>query len=154
MVMASASMPARRRMGACETTPPATPGDNHATLRKPARKDPFLASDDPSPLSGVQLVRPRRCAAPGAPAGPRPHGDATRVAARKIPKIVRPSPERHHASHRVKPLCPLDTDGPHGCRCGRPHWDRTDSRPGGLDDGSRLEADAHTGTQNSAAIAT
>src|ERR1022692_3202252 len=116
MVMASASMPARRRMGACETTPPATPGDNHATLRKPARKDPFLASDDPSPLSGVQLVRPRRCAAPGAPAGPRPHGDATRVAARKIPKIVRPSPERHHASHRVKPLCPLDTDGPHGCR--------------------------------------
>src|ERR1017187_1653164 len=77
MVMASASMPARRRMGACETPPPATPGDNHATLRKPARKDPFLASDDPSPLSGVQLVRPRRCAAPGAPAGPRPHGDAT-----------------------------------------------------------------------------
>src|ERR1022692_2064588 len=119
MVMASASMPARRRMGACETTPPATPGDNHATLRKPARKDPFLASDDPSPLSGVQLVRPRRCAAPGAPAGPRPHGDATRVAARKIPKIVRPSPERHHASHRVKPLCPLDTDGPHGCRGAR-----------------------------------
>jgi hypothetical protein len=30
-------------------------------------------------------------------------------------RTVRPA-RRHHASHRVKFLCPLDTSGPHGCR--------------------------------------
>jgi hypothetical protein len=58
---------ARRLMGACETTPPATPGDNHTTL-KASTKGPFPASDDPSPSVGLKLVRPRRCAAAGAPA--------------------------------------------------------------------------------------
>jgi hypothetical protein len=30
--------------------------------------DIFPACDDPSPLAGLKLVRPRRCAAAGAPA--------------------------------------------------------------------------------------
>ena len=63
-------------MGACETTPPATPGDTHATLKASA-KGPFLTVDDLAPFAGVQLVRPRRCAAAGAPARPLPHGDTT-----------------------------------------------------------------------------
>ncbi len=54
-------------MGACETTPPtAQPGDTHDPQPP---KNLFLASDDPLPLAGVQLVRPRHYAAPGAPAG-------------------------------------------------------------------------------------
>src|SRR6266568_8090816 len=39
---------------------------------KPARKDFFLAFDDPSPFAGLKLVRPRRYAAAGAPAWPLP----------------------------------------------------------------------------------
>src|SRR6266568_3389558 len=92
MVMAPACLLARRRMGACETTPPVTRRGQHSTLKKPDRKGLFLAPDDPSPLVGVQLVRPRRYAAAGAPAGPLPHGDATRAAARKIPKNSHASP--------------------------------------------------------------
>ena len=50
-------------------------GDSQTTLHKePYRKGFFLASDDPPPLAGAQLVRPRRYAAAGAPAGPLPHG--------------------------------------------------------------------------------
>ena len=75
--MASRRYMARRRMGACETTPPATPGDSHATLHKPARKDPSPLPMIRPPFVGVQLVRPRRYAAAGAPAGPLPHGDVT-----------------------------------------------------------------------------
>ena len=67
--MAAARMLARRRMGACETTPHATRRDRHATPDKPnTQPKPFLALDDLPPLAGVKLVRPRRCAAAGAPA--------------------------------------------------------------------------------------
>jgi hypothetical protein len=60
---------ARRRMGACETTPPATRRGQHTTLHKAKnRKGLVLASDNPPPLVGVQLVRPRRYAGAGAPA--------------------------------------------------------------------------------------
>jgi hypothetical protein len=33
-----------RRMGACETTPPTTPGDSHTTLNRPNTKGPFPRS--------------------------------------------------------------------------------------------------------------
>ena len=36
--------------------------------QKPTRTRTFPALDDLPPLAGVKLVRPRRCAAPGAPA--------------------------------------------------------------------------------------
>jgi hypothetical protein len=47
---------------------------------------PSSAPDDPSPLVGVQLVRPRRCAAAGAPAGPLPHGDVTQGSCEEDPE--------------------------------------------------------------------
>ena len=75
--------PARRRMGACQTTPPATPG----TAPEPSQtqhEGTFPAPHDPSPLAGVQLVRPRRRAAAGTPARPLPHGDVNQAAARTI----------------------------------------------------------------------
>src|SRR2546429_5958413 len=52
-------------MGACESTPPATPGDNHTTLTS-QRERTFPAFHDPSPLVGLKLVRPHRYAAAGA----------------------------------------------------------------------------------------
>jgi hypothetical protein len=55
-------------MGACETTPPASTGTTHTTLTIQYRDRPFLALEDLPPLAGVKLVRPRRCAAAGAPA--------------------------------------------------------------------------------------
>jgi hypothetical protein len=68
MVMVAARTQARRRMGACETTPPATRRDTHAIPDNPTATGPFLALDDLPPLAGVKLVRPRLCAAAGAPA--------------------------------------------------------------------------------------
>jgi hypothetical protein len=52
-------------MGACETTPP-TMSPGTPQILTTSTKGPFLAPDDPPPLAGVQLVRPRRCAAAGA----------------------------------------------------------------------------------------
>jgi hypothetical protein len=49
-------------MGAYETTPPATPGIT-TTLKNQHEHRIFPASDDPPPLAGLKLVRPRRCAA-------------------------------------------------------------------------------------------
>jgi hypothetical protein len=49
-------------------------------------------SDDPSPLAGLKLVRPRRCAAAGAPARPLQHGDVNQAAAKKIPKNSQAQP--------------------------------------------------------------
>jgi len=43
MVMAAARAPGRRRMGACETTPPASTGTTHTTLTIQYRDRPFLA---------------------------------------------------------------------------------------------------------------
>ena len=56
-------------MGACETTPPASTG-NHArdTGQSNIVTGPFPALQDLPPLAGLKLVRPRRCAAAGAPA--------------------------------------------------------------------------------------
>src|SRR5260370_26926749 len=53
----------RSRMGACETTPPATRAGEPAQ-RPPARSATpreglFLASDHRPPLAGLKLVRPR-----------------------------------------------------------------------------------------------
>ena len=102
-----------RRMGACETTPPHhTPGTLTGPSQ-PQRERTLLASHDRPPFVGVQLVRPRRCAAAGAPAGPLPHDDATPAAARKIQKNSQPGCNR---GHRARPSHPLDTNGPHGCR--------------------------------------
>jgi hypothetical protein len=69
MVMAAAPMLARRRMGACETTPPATRREHAYDPRvSQSATGPFPALDDLPPLADVKLVRPRRCAAAGAPA--------------------------------------------------------------------------------------
>jgi hypothetical protein len=54
--MAAARTPGRR-MGACETTPPTSTGNQHATLTI-QRNQPFPALDDVPPLAGVKLVRP------------------------------------------------------------------------------------------------
>ena len=43
MVMAAARTLARRRMGACETTPPATHREQHTTPDKPTATEPFPA---------------------------------------------------------------------------------------------------------------
>src|SRR5262249_29460180 len=70
MVMAPARTLARRRMGACETTPPTVrPRDNARPFTQTPQGLPGLP-DDRLPLAGVKLVRPRRPAAPGAPAVP------------------------------------------------------------------------------------
>ena len=68
MVMAAARTLARRRMGACEITPPATRREHARDTDKPTATEPFLAPEDLPPLAGIQLVRPRRYAAAGAPA--------------------------------------------------------------------------------------
>src|SRR6478672_6229228 len=71
MVMAAARTSARRRMGACETTPPATRREHaHDPRISQSATGPFLALDDLPPLAGVKLVRSRRCAAASAPACP------------------------------------------------------------------------------------
>jgi hypothetical protein len=93
-----------------------TPGTVHDPSQSPHERESFPAPDDQPPFVGVQLARPRRCAAAGAPAGPLPHGDVNQAAARKIPANSHNPAQRHHASHRVKLLCPLDTSSPHGCR--------------------------------------
>jgi hypothetical protein len=53
---------------------PRNPGT--PTTPNPANpaKNLFPAPDDPLPLPGVQLVRPRHCAAPGAQLDPGPRG--------------------------------------------------------------------------------
>ena len=58
--MAAARTLARRRMGACETTPPATHREPAHDPDKPTATDPFPAPDDLPPLAGVKLVRPLR----------------------------------------------------------------------------------------------
>ena len=94
MVRAAARTLARRRMGACETTPPTcAPGTARPFT---ATTTPiFPASDDPSPPGGLKLVRPRRCAAAGAPACPLQHGDVNQAAAKKIPE-EQSGPARRH----------------------------------------------------------
>src|SRR5690242_20211021 len=103
-------------MGACETTPHTSAGSQHATPDNPIATGPFLALNDLPPLAGVKLVRPRRCAAAGAPAlTPGRAAGRPRAAVRKDPEeqLAQPGGAR---SHRARSVCPLDTGGPYGCR--------------------------------------
>ncbi len=69
-------------------------GNQHATPDNPDRNQPpFLALDDLPPLAGVKLVRPRRCAAAGAPAGPL-------AARREDPGTCEEDPEEQSAQPR------------------------------------------------------
>ena len=43
-------------MGACETTPHTSAGNQHATPDNPIATGPFLALNDLPPLAGVKLV--------------------------------------------------------------------------------------------------
>jgi hypothetical protein len=105
-------------MGACEITPTTThargtsqPSPAHQP--NPARL--FLAPHDRPPLAGIQLVRPRRCAAAGAPAGHRPARRRKPAATRKATKQSSPQPGDREHSHQAMPVRPLDKEGPHGC---------------------------------------
>src|SRR5260370_12015864 len=74
----------------------------------------FLASDDPLPLAGVQLVRPRHYAAPGAPAGPRTtrQPEIRQLSGRGAKQSAQPG--NRHASHRARTPTPLDSTVPMG----------------------------------------
>src|ERR1700756_697924 len=117
MVMAAARMLARRRMGACETTPLAThrehahdPPDNPTATgpsppsmifrRLPASSSFVLAA---ARLRALQLDSwPRGEKTPGQLRG-------------RIQKNSQPQPGGA-PSHRVRFVRPLDTGGPYGCR--------------------------------------
>ncbi len=79
-------------MGACETTPPATNREHPRPFHHSANGTLPRSQMISSPLAGVQLVRPRRYAAAGAPAGPLQRGNENPAAARKIPKNSQASP--------------------------------------------------------------
>ena len=99
----------RRRMGACETTPPTTQPGN----RSPERPSP--PPDHQPPLTSIQLIRPRRCAAAGAPAGPRPRGSHINAATGERPtQKNNPQPVTTPRSPGQINL-PQDREGPHGC---------------------------------------
>ena len=113
--MAAARTPARRRMGACETTPPATlrehQRDPEQTNRKRALPQPRGSSAacrrqarSSSPLRGCG----RSSLTPG-------HAAAGPAAARKDPEEQSAQPGGAR-SHRVRSVRPLDTGGPYGCR--------------------------------------
>src|ERR1035437_137336 len=106
------------RMGACETTPPAT---RRGTPTPPASQHErnLPRSDDPPPLGSVQLVRPRRYAAAGAPAGPHLRSDVNPGSYEEDPEEQPGQPGREHARHWATSSCPLDNSGPHGCRIAR-----------------------------------
>jgi hypothetical protein len=84
---------ARRRMGACETTPPTT-----HTRETAAPERPSPGPDYQPPLTGIQLVRPRRYAAAGAPAGPRPRGSHLNAATGERPAKEQSSAGNHTRS--------------------------------------------------------
>ena len=102
MVMASATTPAERRMGACETTPPATPGPP----RDPQR--PALIRILPRfRWSAAARRHPARSSSPLRGCG---RSSWTPPARRREPGSCEEDPEeqsgparRHHASHRVMP---------------------------------------------------
>ena len=114
MVMAAARTLARRRMGACETTPP-------ASLREP-RTRPLTSQPQTSPSSPSRISRRLPASSsfvlaaarlralqldPGRAAG-------DRAAARKIQKNSQPAGGARR--HRARFVRPLDTGGPYGCR--------------------------------------
>ena len=114
--MAAARTLARRRMGACETTPPATHRE-HST--RPLISQPQTTPSSPSrisrrlPASSSFVLAAARLRA--LQLDPWPRGGKTRAAARKIQKNSQPSPAAAR-SHRVRSVRPLDTGGPYGCR--------------------------------------
>ena len=114
MVMAAARTLARRRMGACETTPPATLREHQRDPDKPTANEPFLALEDLPPLAGVELVVPplRGCGRSSLPLAARRQDRQLRG---RIQKNSQPRPGGAR-SHRVRFVRPLDTGGPYGCR--------------------------------------
>jgi len=87
-----------------------TPGQTQI-LRKTQHRPGFLAGDHPSPLVGVQLVRPRlRLRA----LQHLPHDGDNRPAIEQDQATV--SPRFHHSQPAgARTVCALDTPGPHGC---------------------------------------
>jgi hypothetical protein len=87
-------------MGACETTPPT------ARPRTPRPLNPPSTSSPPPiigcPLAGVQLVRPRRCAAPGAPARTPDQAAAANTQLSGKSHIAVSPARQPHASHRAR----------------------------------------------------
>src|SRR6185437_12547064 len=116
MVMAAARTLARRRMGACETTPLANaPG----TSTRPRISQ---TANEPSPPSMISRRLPGSSSFVLAAArlralqlAPRPRGRKTRAAARKDPEEQSAQPDGAR-SHRARSVRPLDTNGPYGCR--------------------------------------
>src|SRR6185312_6181986 len=117
MVTAAARTLARRRIGACETTPHATHRDRHATPDKP--------KPQPKPLPRPAMIFRRLPASSSfvlAAARLRalqhdswPRDGKTRAAARKDPEEQSAQPGGAR-SHRARSVRPLDTGGPYGCR--------------------------------------
>jgi hypothetical protein len=110
---------ARRRMGACETTPPATNRGTPPTLHTTARTEPFLALDD---LVAARR-RPARSSSPLCGCG---RSSRTPPARQQDPGSCEEDPEEQSGQpgdttpgHRVNFLRPLDTSGPHGWVPGR-----------------------------------
>ena len=113
--MAPACLLAQRRMGACETTPPATRRGRHTILHKPEpeRTLPRPMIVRRSSASSSFVLAATRAAG----AGPLPRGGVNRGQLRESSRrTVRAPSRRHHSSHRVKDPCPLDSGDPHGCR--------------------------------------
>src|SRR4029077_20788978 len=115
MVMAAARTLARRRMGACETTPLANaPGNSTRTRISQTANDPprpsmisrRLPASSSFVLAAARLralqLDPFRTA-------------ADRAAARKDPEEQSAQPGGAR-SHRARFVRPLDTSGPYGCR--------------------------------------
>ena len=102
------------------------PGTPQTPIPATRQRSPFLAPDDRLPLAGVKLVRPRRCAAAGAPAGHRTtrqpeHGSYEEEP--EQPGQARPT----RAGHRARSTRPLDNRTPHWCgytRCRSPREGR------------------------------
>ena len=113
--MAAARTLARRRMGACETTPP-------ATHREPAHDPDKPTATEPSSPSMIFRRLPASSSFVLAAArlralqlDPWPRGGKDRAAARKDPEEQSAQPGGAR-SHRVRSVRPLDTGGPYGCR--------------------------------------
>ena len=129
-------------MGARETTPPTTQpprGTSHRTpyLCNPTTRRLFLAPDDPPPLTGLQLVRPRRYAAPGAPAGPRTARRPERwQLSGKSHQAASPS-RRPQQSHRARSTRHLTARAPMGAKMPIGTAGSTDRGPGRAAPGTR-----------------
>ena len=113
--MAAARTLARRRMGACETTPPAKHREQHTTLISQPQTNPSspLRISRRLPASSSFVLAAARLRALQLDSWPR--GGKTRAAARKDPEEQSAQPGGAR-SHRVRFVRPLDNGGPYGCR--------------------------------------